>query len=95
MSMWYDTSKSSTANANNHFFTANNADTLSEVLSGIANTISGKLAVAGVSFSDGIATSVTSTNISASNASGFKYTVTNSAKQIIYEVSIANDGTAT
>ena len=83
------------ANANNHFFTANNADTLSEVLSGIANTISGKLAVAGVSFSDGIATSVTSTNISASNASGFKYTVTNSAKQIIYEVSIANDGTAT
>ena len=91
----YDTSKSSTANANNHFFTANNADTLSTVLGEIANTISGKLAVAGVSFSDGIATSVTSTNISASNASGFVYTVTNASGSKIYTVKIDTDGTAT
>ncbi|MBQ6450565.1 MAG: VWA domain-containing protein [Solobacterium sp.] len=91
----YDSSKSGSNNANGHYFTASNYSALATALSTIADTITGKLAVAGVSFTDGIATSVTSTNISGSNASGFKYTVKNGSGALIYEVAIDNSNNAT
>ena len=78
-----------------HYFPAKSTSALNEALSSIAETIKNTLALAGVSFEDGIATDVTTTTLSTS-ASGTVKGVTyrkTGGESASFTVTIQDDGT--